>query len=69
MQTNRSYHVSMVRGGNTVTVTLKDSVTRVAKSFSVTDAYIARPVNGWIGFRRMIGRTSLVTNFKVTKVS
>jgi len=69
VQTNRPYHVSMVRGGSTVTVTLKDSVTRATKSFSVTDAYIARPVNGWIGFRQMIGRTSLVSNFKVTKIS
>jgi hypothetical protein len=69
VQTNRSYHVSMVRGGSTVTVTLKDNATRAKKSFSVTNAYIARPVNGWIGFRQMIGRTSLVTNFKVTKVN
>ena len=69
VQTNRSYHVSMIRGGSTVTVTLKDNVTQMKKSFSVTDAYIARPVNGWIGFRQMVGRTSLVSNFKVTKIS
>ena len=69
VQTNRSYHVTMLRGGGTVTVTLKDNVTRAAKSFSVTDAYVARPVDGWVGFRQMVGRTSLVTNFKVTKIS
>ena len=68
VQTNRSYHVSMVRGGSTVTVVLKDNVTLAERSFSVTHAQIARPVNGWIGLRQMVGRTSLMTNFKITKI-
>ena len=63
---SRTYKFTVVRNGSKITISVRDNVTNVTKTVTVTHAYIGSLKPGWVGFRQMQGRSSTFANVKIS---